>query len=468
MSKVKVVSGADDPEHQYAPTWTEPETFLFDSLNKQFHWRMFFFQLAIHVFLPLMIFSPNFAAHGFHLTKISVWVNIVDPLLLYIMILSFSFSSSADRQMLGFSVLIPILLFMVHKTTVALKYATLSPTEYKRFMVCTDTKQILHFRQQMQLFSGWLNLDSSLVIHELSLASARIGVKINHIFLIIDNNQQDQTSYSQLIHWKALFHDSSREDIESLDIPKEFSQLPDGNYVVSVFDLCKAVIRHAHNHTTMKNLRKVTYVCTVLLIAINLLPTLINYGQITSKTLIVCYLVTSTLEIAFYAPVFFSFQVVALFDVMRLRKMMKGLHTMIRLTDIMMHHTIILDPEIVIDNEDSDARHRIQSFLSICTQSQVQSFPGPVDKGDFYELEKLENEEELEPVGLMESTSFKENTVLHNESLMPRINLYHSQNATAWLYARLTIQNFGERFRFRTDVYTGLIFMNKCCLPRMK
>jgi hypothetical protein len=40
-------------------------------------------------------------------------------------------------------------------------------------------------------------------------------------------------------------------------------------------------------------------------------------------------------------------------------------------------------------------------------------------------------------------------------AMTPRVNLLQPENATAWVFARLTIQNFGERFRFRTDTYMG-------------
>lgn len=37
--------------------------------------------------------------------------------------------------------------------------------------------------------------------------------------------------------------------------------------------------------------------------------------------------------------------------------------------------------------------------------------------------------------------------------LLPRINFDHSHNIVAWTHARLVMQNFGERFRFRIELY---------------
>ena len=50
---------------------------------------------------------------------------------------------------------------------------------------------------------------------------------------------------------------------------------------------------------------------------------------------------------------------------------------------------------------------------------------------------------------------FAENLKL---AMTPRINFLQPDNATAWIYARLAIQHFGERFRYRTDIYTGKLF----------
>ncbi len=44
-------------------------------------------------------------------------------------------------------------------------------------------------------------------------------------------------------------------------------------------------------------------------------------------------------------------------------------------------------------------------------------------------------------------------------AMTPRVDLLQSENATAWIYARLTIQYFGERFRYRTDTYIGKLMM---------
>jgi hypothetical protein len=40
------------------------------------------------------------------------------------------------------------------------------------------------------------------------------------------------------------------------------------------------------------------------------------------------------------------------------------------------------------------------------------------------------------------------------DNMLPRIDLNFPQNVIGWTYLRLTIQNFGDRFRLRTDVYT--------------
>ncbi len=42
-----------------------------------------------------------------------------------------------------------------------------------------------------------------------------------------------------------------------------------------------------------------------------------------------------------------------------------------------------------------------------------------------------------------------------DDAAFPRISFDHSENVVAWTYSRLVVQNFGERFRFRIDMYVG-------------
>ncbi len=38
---------------------------------------------------------------------------------------------------------------------------------------------------------------------------------------------------------------------------------------------------------------------------------------------------------------------------------------------------------------------------------------------------------------------------------MPRLDFFYVENILAWTYCRLVFQNFGDRYRFRMDVYVG-------------
>jgi hypothetical protein len=43
-------------------------------------------------------------------------------------------------------------------------------------------------------------------------------------------------------------------------------------------------------------------------------------------------------------------------------------------------------------------------------------------------------------------------------SEIPRLDLDYIENIISWTYARLIFQNFGDRYRFRIDIYVGKLF----------
>jgi hypothetical protein len=48
-------------------------------------------------------------------------------------------------------------------------------------------------------------------------------------------------------------------------------------------------------------------------------------------------------------------------------------------------------------------------------------------------------------------------------AITPRISFNYPENVLAWLYARLAIQHFGDRFRNRIDIYVGKLAQFKHC-----
>jgi hypothetical protein len=71
------------------------------------------------------------------------------------MILTYYLTSTNDREVLGDAVTIPLILHVIHRLTVSLKYATLSETEYRKFIECQDEELCSMYVSQMQLLGFW-------------------------------------------------------------------------------------------------------------------------------------------------------------------------------------------------------------------------------------------------------------------------------------------------------------------------
>lgn len=210
------------------------ERALFDSIGAQFHLSVFCFQFIAHVFpLILYIFSPNRYAQGITMNFRAIQGNIIAPLA---MIISFLLCPHEDKDLLGYSVYFPAMFFLVHRVTVAFKYASMSPTEYERFMSCKDPDLISSYISQLQLLSGWLTMDNLVLTFELSSASARLGAKINEIYFRIGSNLQDPMILSHFRHWNAFLRGHERIDTDSKPA-REIKKLPNGNYLSLMFVL---------------------------------------------------------------------------------------------------------------------------------------------------------------------------------------------------------------------------------------
>ncbi len=210
---------------------------IFDSIALQFSVRVFFRQLLAHTVIIFAPFVTNVTAQGF--TKniqneiMPIVYNIVFPLILYLMLISYFMCPAQDKRILAGAFLIPLIYFIQHKLIVALKYASLSDTEYLRFMTCKDYKITQIYQSQMQLIAAWLNREENVLEFELGAAAARVGAKINEIAIIVQGSacngpvlcvfnyffstivcvldpNQSESSQSQFRNWNAFLRSAVR------------------------------------------------------------------------------------------------------------------------------------------------------------------------------------------------------------------------------------------------------------------
>lgn len=443
---------------------------FFDAIGTQFNLSIFLYQFFVHIFFPLLYFVENPSAQSVRWTFTSFYWHLLQPVAVYVMVGTYMGLPASDKEILGYSVLLPIVFYVSHRATVALKYASLSPTEYQRFHKCKDVDLQDCYIFQLQLLSGWLGLDALVLYFELGAASSRIGVKINNIYLKLDPNLKNKQALSQLRYWNAFLRGHDFIDVDSKPAP-EIKKLPSGELGISVFDMCAAIIRRSNGSVEVAYyIQLLLNVLIVVMIIVLYVPVFMQPLQVQQKMLVATYLMAATQVFWVYGRIFFFFLFVAIVDVSRFNKMVSILHCMIRLTDLMMHNNLTIGSSVVDTCSEKLAKRRADAILSTC--ENIYS-----DRSLF----DLEVEEEMEQSEIIPTTTKKEEngarddsidndyngdmrdstaTVLgekfaenFNMAMNPRIDFLIPDNATAWLYARLTIQHFGERFRVRTDIY---------------
>ncbi len=354
---------------------------IFDSIGTQFHASVFFFQLVGHIFPPfLFAFTRNRYGQGLKWSFPSNMNDIISPIAFYVMIVCFLLCSDEDRMALGHTIYFPAMFFLVHRNTVALKYATMSKTEYKRFMTCTDHEMIDNYITQLQLLGGWFSMDNIVSMFELGAASARIGAKINEIYFRFGSNLDDPIVLSQYRHWNAFLRGHERIDTELDNKPaREIKKLPNGDYGVSVFDVCATIIRQAaiDNSSANNVLSYAVSISIFIMISVLFFP-VVQYGNdIQSFGLASGYLFAASLLTWNYANAYFNFVFVSILDVGRFLKMAQTLHRMIRLSDLMVDNAVSLDKGESSECEDLNAKIRVDALLALCNNNHNPQLLAP-------------------------------------------------------------------------------------------
>jgi hypothetical protein len=494
------------------------DVLLFDAIGIQFHLNIFFKQFFMHIFFPaLLFFSENPTAQGVRRDFPSIWWTCISPLLVYIMIGSYFSLSDSDQNVLGQALFIPLMLYAVHRIIIALKYASLSVTEYDRFMKCKDPATIKQFNSQIHLDTGWVGLDLNVLFFEIGAASARIGIKVNEVFLYICNtNASTVTRESNFRFWNAFLRGHDTIDWDAKPAP-EIQHLPTGRVGVSVFNIVMALILRAAGRDAHipSYINVFLFIIVWGIVAISFIPFVIFWGEIDQPIAAVFFQVTSTIINVQFGYVFFSILYIAIIDVKRQLRMVQMLHCMIRSTDLMMESNLSLLPL----SEDSAHRcrevvdARVNAILSITdnhewkylepTEAIAMSFPATTEEENQEEVGNNNNskkcffspdqradinnynvsQEEMKDIADNDENnnnnnnnnqvnSYNEFDLQEQEdrdsevlgeniarassyAVTPRVSFNYPENVIAWLYTRLTIQHFGDRFRFRIDAYVG-------------
>lgn len=488
------------------------EDFVLDSIAVQFHANVFLVQFACHMFFPLAYVLINYKGQGFEITRDSLiqprfYLNIVVCLVLYVMVISYFMCPVEDQRPISGALWVPLIFFIQHRMTIGLKYASLSPTEYEKFQKTTDFNQAYRYLTQMQLLNGWASRGSLLLQFELGCAAARLGAKINEISITIANPSTSAAARNDFANWNALLLRRSTVSLSARPAP-ELVRHDDGSYTLSVYDLSRAVIMKADVSSTQR-MKFLIYIFMILINAVPWANILADPDKFPHRSVyLYVFLGTNVLIMGLFGTVAFLILYVSVWDVSRQLHMVSYLHRLIRITDL------TLDSDFTFRKGRDDARARehirekIDVILSVTKPERSKSIAvrrslsakptvsfssrdssprgessAGMDSSLNDNIEKMKLKETMKADSRPDSEFFlSENSVrmsARNASVssrelklrfaefgvksmkegdgshIPQISFKCSENIIGWTYARLVVQNFGERFRYRVDTYTG-------------
>jgi low affinity Fe/Cu permease len=451
----------------------EVKHMFFDNISVQFHFGAFFYQLAAHIFLPAFPCMINSA--GQISTNMYTWTT---PILAYMMVITYALCDGGSVRGMEGAVFIPLIYYLQHRLLIAMKYGSMSTTEYKKFMKCKDKEICSNYRGQVELMSGWMMFHPDVIHFELAAASARIGARINDIHICIASVDCGSSALNQLRAWNAFLRGHDVIDFSSPPC-RQLRALPDGNFCLSVYDLCEGLVQKSMKYGDQKNAFVGNTINTFAIMNLMIPIVMICYffeppADIMMTLNMITFYMSSTMVNYVYACTFYGLLYIAIVDVFRQLSMMSDLNSMIRLTDIMLYAELSSISQELSERELDRVYQRVAEIISIKGSSEAYvpvKYEDPdEDAPDIYRHESREpNESSVSKqqgtagahvapaVGAVgRSCVLGERIYRDNEAhWLPRLSFDESHNIAAWTHARLVMQNFGERFHFRLELYVG-------------
>jgi len=512
--------GEDDQHHMHEITVDKIDLdfdmtkLIFDTIDVQFTKRIFLFQVALnlvpHAFLIVQfIIYPftsykitNWFAQGYTRTDFgNVLFNHIVPILVYVMVTCYWIApntptipnTQAIQDVLGGACWIPLCFYILHRVTVGVKYASLTKTEYDRFMSSETLEQVSTYQNQLQLLTSWANQRADALIRfEVAAAAARVGADIQDLYFIIPSPYKSRTFSNQFRRWQAFlscqktitgFTDEIAEDhshAHGIPLCEVMIKQPDKSYKVSVFDVCKSTLMwvdmapHGESRNT-----KITFLIALVNLVIPffvLANHSIDIKDTTGCIIASVFYVTSTIINFLFYKLIFGFVSVALIDGSRRTYEVKILEDFLRVSDVGM--------------EMKKTQKLMSSGMEkLSTKAKIQGlthFPTPVTRRSSLEFAadinfpptttggapfrpSQQSAARPESIDLSRASSgttmsmgeeFDENEMTR----IPRMSMtfYGRNNILAWSYSRAIFKHFGDRFKIRIDIFlvlmTALIF----------
>ena len=199
--------------------------------------------------LCLMLVSHHRVDTKMHRFMVVDWAGIGSSLSITIMWTLVPFTESVSYV----DLLLPTMFYLVHRTSVALKYATLNADEYGRLRTCKNNYRIERYQQQMQIINSWWQMNPEVIEFNIVSSAAVCGADIDNTNFILPrpndafegstclgnlfilNDPQNGPLRTPYAAWKA-FLESDGVNIDNL--PRN----EDGYFVLSVHQFVTSII----------------------------------------------------------------------------------------------------------------------------------------------------------------------------------------------------------------------------------
>ena len=126
---------------------------LYTSYSVYFSYEIFVREFLLNVLHPYFSFYIDPYMHSYYTSNPIVVLYITGvPIFVSLLALSTQFSSDIENT----EFVLPILMFILHKVAVALKYASLHPDEYEKMRSARHDATVSNYQDQLQMVTGWL------------------------------------------------------------------------------------------------------------------------------------------------------------------------------------------------------------------------------------------------------------------------------------------------------------------------
>lgn len=351
----------------------------------------------------------------------------------------------------------PLAFYVTHRLMVALKYASMTKTEYEKYMSAPDRAVTAKYMAQVQIIMGILNKNSATIKFEIAAAAARLGLRLGDPsmrFRVLKHPSSQVKRWEQLLCFQDVIEKTCADPLfssKSAMAPEdETAPVKESNVamMIPVSEVCIAILMQAGNYnrlTIMSVFSWLRYAVTIVVVAI---PFTTQFPDRVTAGVIVFY-ATATLLGFVYLGAIFAFLAGAVFDALRQQNVAEMLGEMIEVKQGLSENL----SAVALARQATEEQTRTRSSSSMWSVDDSQT----LQTRHMAERKSSASAKGMQTFSVTDSAEDDSEEEGAEDVLteMPRVAFNCPANVFAFLETRHLLQNFGYRFRFRLDIYVG-------------